>query len=64
MNKIFIVAFFLLTIQSNFAQIRTKSVIKPMVKVEKIVKYASEIDVYIAIQEGTQTIGLRSIKNY
>ena len=55
MNKIFIVAFFLLTIQSNFAQIRTKSVIKPMVKVEKIVKYASEIDVYIAIQDGIYT---------
>lgn len=55
MKKIFLAALFLLIIQSNFAQIRTKSVIKPVVKPEKIVQYASEIDVYIAIQDGIYT---------
>ena len=55
MKKIFLAALFLLIIQSNFAQIRTKSVIKPIIKPDKIVQYASEIDVYIAIQDGIYT---------
>ena len=55
MKKIFLAAFFLLTFQSNFAQIRTKSVIKPVVKPEKIIQHAGEIDVYIAIQDGIYT---------
>jgi hypothetical protein len=55
MKHLFFAALFLLSFQSNFAQIRTKSVMKPVVKPEKIVQYASEIDVYIAIQDGIYT---------
>jgi hypothetical protein len=55
MKHLFLAALFLLTSQSNFAQIRTKTVIKPVVKPEKIVQYANEIDVYIAIQDGIYT---------
>lgn len=55
MKNMFLAAFFLLISQSNFAQIRTKSVIKPVVKPEKIIQHAGEIDVYIAIQDGIYT---------
>ena len=55
MKTLFLAALIILISQANFAQIRTKSVIKPVVKPEKIVQYASEIDVYIAIQDGIYT---------
>ena len=55
MKTLFLAALIILISQSNFAQIRTKTVLKPIVKPEKIVQYASEIDVYIAIQDGIYT---------
>jgi hypothetical protein len=55
MKKIFLSIVFASSFQMAFGQITAKSVIKPIVKPEKITQYASEIDVYISIQNGMYT---------